>query len=99
MPAKGPARMCPTSRTRIPFRGPATPEDVGAVTGRSQLRAQRREELLGTPARLDALVALLAERHDAHAEIGGTRVAEALEPLDDRRLVTGREHVALVDGV
>src|SRR6476469_7390773 len=95
MPAKGPARMCPTSRILMPASGP----DDAAVTARSELGTERREKAHDALAGLDARGTVPAEREDAHGQVRDARVAEAAEPVGHLGLVAGGEHVADVGGV
>src|SRR5262249_57922468 len=77
---------------------------LGPLTGRaratgSQLRTEGGEERQGPVPRLDACFSVAPEREDADRKIGGSRVAEGTQPIDDGRLVPLREDVAHVGGV
>ena len=50
-------------------------------------------------ARGEQLVAVLADRHDAHGQVGDAGVGEGAQPLLDGRLAAGGEEVADGAGV
>ena len=72
---------------------------TGRLAAASELGTERSEERQGPLARLDARVAVGAEREDADRQVGDARVAEGAQPIDDGRLVPRREDVADVGGV